>query len=187
MRPGRGSGPARRRAALPTAPSTLCPRRRPHPGDRLRASAHTGSLFPRLTSSLLGEAGERAPSRPRPETWLESPAGPTGSGALARSGYRASTRVHSQPRCPSPRTRGVPARVRRPGRRSRRPGRIPRGRGRRHARPPAAASRPLLPACAHLGPRRRLRAHFRESGCCARLWVRRGGAGRGAGAGRGRG
>lgn len=119
-----------------------------------------------------------APSRPRPETWLESPAGPTGSGALARSGYLAST--HS-PAAPPPTLAASRARPT-AGRRSRRPVRVRRARERRHARPRAAASRPLQPACAHLGPRRRLRAHFRETDGCGRLWVQRWGApGRGGG------
>ena len=159
------------------------------PGKRLRASAHPGSLFPRLTSSLWGKAGGRGPfSVPVQRRGRRVRRGPQAQGRRARSGVPGlhDPRVHSQPRRPSPALAASPrallgtwARVRRPDRRSRSSGRVRRGRGRRQARPRAAAARPDQPTRAHLGPRRRLPAHFRETGGCARLWAWRGGAGAG--------
>lgn len=86
---------ARQRCPLSPPPSAHDADRTQEPGcghRPIRVPSSRGSL-----PAFSGRQERGAPSRPRPETWLESPAGPTGSGALARSGYRATTHSPAAP------------------------------------------------------------------------------------------
>lgn len=132
---------------------------------------------------------------PRPDMWMENPGAhrlQEGELGEIQASPRPQSLFTSPP--PLPRTRRVPvraprstARVHRPWTHSLEPRRVQRGRGQRQAGPREVAAGSAQPAHAHLGPRRRLRGHFRKTRGCARFWQPardrrlRGGARRGAG------
>lgn len=179
----RAASPARRWAVLPPDVfSILRPQLPQHPGER--DTEHQSIRLPSSPGSVPAFGG-RQEAGARFWSQYRQVAGESGGAHRLRDreprrGTGVSTTPESahSPTAPppqSPRHRALPGAQRA----STDPAAAPRGpaessadTGGARPRPREAAAGSAQPARAHLGPRRRLRAHFRETCGCASLWRR---------------